>query len=61
LIKKSTQLEKIEDDYIYIRADRKFIRLFYSDIFFIKGMKDYVLIYTKTKRYMTAMNVKTIS
>lgn len=60
LIQKSSQLEKFEDDYIYIRADRKFIRLFFDEIRFVKGMKDYVLIYTKEKRYMTAMNIKTI-
>lgn len=51
-----------EDDgsYIYIKADRKFVRLKLDDIQYIKGMKDYVMVYTKTSRYMTAMNIKTI-
>jgi DNA-binding LytR/AlgR family response regulator len=49
-----------EDGYIYIKADRKFIRLKLDDIQYIKGMKDYVMVYTKTDRHMTAMNIKTI-
>lgn len=49
-----------DGDYIYIKADRKFVRLKLDDILYIKGMKDYVMVYTKTSRYMTAMNIKTI-
>ncbi len=53
-------IEKIEDDFIYIKSDRKYIRLFFKDIKYIKGMKDYVMIYAGTQRFMTAMNIKTI-
>jgi len=49
-----------EGTYIYIKADRKFIRLKLDDILYIKGMKDYVMVYTDGSRYMTAMNIKTI-
>lgn len=58
---KTASFEKVEEDFIYIRADRKFVRLFYSEILFIKGMKDYVMIFAKDQRFMTAMNIKTIS
>lgn len=51
----------IREEDIYIRSDRKFIRIFFKDIKFIKGMKDYVMIITQKERYMTAMNIKTIS
>ena len=49
-----------EGTYIYIKADRKFVRLKLDDIQYIKGMKDYVMVYTLNGRYMTAMNIKTI-
>lgn len=49
-----------EGDYIFIKADRKFVRLELNSIRYIQGMKDYVMIFTGSKRYMTAMNVKTI-
>ena len=55
--------EKVEisvnDNDIFIRADRKYIRIFFKDIKYIKGMKDYVMIYTGKGKYMTAMNIKT--
>lgn len=49
-----------DGDYIYIKADRKFVRLRLDDIQYIQGMKDYVMVYTQESRYMTAMNIKTI-
>lgn len=48
----------VEED-IFIRADRKYIRIFFRDIKYIKGMKDYVMIYTGKEKFMTAMNIKT--
>ncbi len=53
-------LEKFEPDYIYIKSDRKYVKLKYTDIRFIQGMKDYVMIHSYQKKYMTAMNIKTI-
>lgn len=52
--------ESSSDDFIYIKADRKYIRLFYKEIFYIEGMKDYVMLHTKGSKIMTAMNIKTI-
>ncbi len=55
--------EKVEtsvsEEDIFIRADRKYIRIFFKDIKYIKGMKDYVMIYTGKDKFMTAMNIKT--
>lgn len=58
--KSTTEIESIEEDYIYIKSERKYIRLFFKDIRYIKGMKDYVMLFAKNKRIMTAMNIKTI-
>jgi len=51
---------EIKQDEIFIKSDRKFIKLNLSDITFIKGLKDYVIVHTTEKKYVTAMNVKTI-
>lgn len=53
-------VEAVTQDYIYIKSERKFIKIFFRDIFFIKGMKDYVVIYSGKEKIMTAMNIKTI-
>jgi DNA-binding LytR/AlgR family response regulator len=54
------RIEAVGDDYIYIKADRKYFKLFFGDILYIEGLKDYVIIYTNERKIITAMNVKTI-
>jgi DNA-binding LytR/AlgR family response regulator len=51
--------EKTED-HIYLKADRKYVKVMLNDITYIEGMKDYVMVYTEDTRIMTAMNLKTI-
>lgn len=58
--KGATEFEDFTQEYVYIKADRKYVRLYYKDVLFIQGMKDYVMIHTTTQKYMTAMNIKTI-
>lgn len=50
-----------QEPFIYIRSERRFIKLALDEIIFVKGLKDYVIIHTATEKYMTAMNVGTIS
>ncbi len=49
-----------EDDFVYIRSERTIIKIVLKDILYIKGLKDYVMLYTVDNKYITAMNVKTI-
>ncbi|MEO1515068.1 MAG: LytTR family DNA-binding domain-containing protein [Bacteroidota bacterium] len=58
---KSNTVESISNDFIYIKSERKYIRIFFKDIKFIKGLKDYVMLYTTKEKVMTAMNIKTIN
>ena len=51
----------IGEEDMFIRADRQYIRIYYKDLKYIKGMKDYVMLVTDQSRYMTAMNIKTIN
>ena len=60
LKKKADKVQtSVNEEDIFIRADRKYIRIFFKDIKYIKGMKDYVMIYTEKDKFMTAMNIKT--
>lgn len=64
LLQKDTpksQIEEIEEDFIFIKADRKFFKLFFKNILYIEGLKDYVIIYSKGNKIITSMNVKTIA
>ena len=55
---KDVPISSLEKD-MFICAERKYFRIFFKDIKYIKGMKDYVMIYTGKEKYMTAMNIKT--
>lgn len=56
----ATNIQSIADDYIFVKADRKTFKVFFKDILFIAGLKDYVVLHTAERKLMTAMNIKTI-
>jgi DNA-binding LytR/AlgR family response regulator len=47
-------------DFLFIKADRRYYKINFSEIKFIEGLKDYVVIHTQTQKLITAMNLKTI-
>ena len=51
----SNRVEKIEDDYVFIKADRKYFKIYFKDILYIEGLKDYVVIYTVDNKIITSM------
>ncbi|MDR2917921.1 MAG: LytTR family DNA-binding domain-containing protein [Tannerella sp.] len=53
-------LETVEDDYIFVKSDRKYFKVNLSDILFIEGLKDYVIIQMENQRIITRMNLKAI-
>jgi DNA-binding LytR/AlgR family response regulator len=54
------RIETVENDYIFIKSDRKFIKIYFSDILFIEGLKDYVLIHTAERKVITLITLKNI-
>lgn len=53
-------IEANTDDFLLIKSERRFYKINYSDIKFIEGLKDYVVIYVQNHKLITAMNLKTI-
>lgn len=53
-------VEQANQNFLLIKAERKFYKISLQEIRFIEGLKDYVVIYTKTQKLVTAMNLKTI-
>jgi DNA-binding LytR/AlgR family response regulator len=60
LLNKPGTTESIEADFMLIKAERRHYKIFFKDILYIEGLKDYVLIYTDESKIVTAMNLKTI-
>lgn len=54
------KIESIGEDYFFVKADRKIIKLFFNQILYIEGLKDYVVLHTANQKIITAMNIKTI-
>ena len=53
-------VENVEDQYIFVKSDRKYFKVNLSDILFIEGLKDYVIIQLDGQRIITKLNLKTM-
>jgi len=51
---------EIEADFILVKSERKYHKVNISDILFIEGLKDYVIIHLEGNRIITKMNLKNI-
>lgn len=57
---RNTNIEQVENDFMFIRSERRFFKVNFDDILFVEGLKDYVIIQTGEQRLITHMNLKTI-
>lgn len=55
-----SKIENVDEDYIFVRADRKMFKVHFNSILFIEGLKDYVVMHTENQKVITLMNIKTI-
>jgi DNA-binding LytR/AlgR family response regulator len=56
----NNNIENATDDYFFVKADRKIFKVYFDNILFIEGLKDYVVMHTENQKVITAMNIKTI-
>jgi len=49
-----------DDDYFYVKADKKLIKVKYEDIIYIEGLKDYVIIRKNDSRVITLQTMKSL-
>jgi DNA-binding LytR/AlgR family response regulator len=48
------------DDYIFVKSDKKLIRVKFSDILYIEGLKDYVIIRLEAGRVISLQTMKSL-
>jgi DNA-binding LytR/AlgR family response regulator len=48
------------DDFIFVKADKKFVKVKYSEVLYIEGLKDYVIIRTEKGRVITLQTMKSL-
>lgn len=52
--------EQPQNDFIYIKVDKKLIKVKFEDIIYIESLKDYIQIHTKQQCLITYLNLKTV-
>lgn len=57
---KSDSIETFDEDFIFIRSDRRYYKIELDNILFVEGLKDYVIIQCEDQRLITRMNLKNI-
>jgi len=50
----------LEEDFIFVKADKKLIKVNYDDILYIEGLKDYVIIRCNDTRVITLQTMKSL-
>lgn len=53
-------LSPVPRDFIFVKSGYKSVKVNISDILYVEGMKEYVVIYTKTKKYTKLDRMKNI-
>jgi DNA-binding LytR/AlgR family response regulator len=53
-------LPETKEDYIFIKADNKLVKLAYNDIVFVEALQNYVAIHTADKKFITYLTFKSI-
>ena len=56
----TTDSPAIEKEYIYIRANGRHNKINFDELYFIEGLKDYVILHLKHRKIMTNMILKEI-
>lgn len=58
------RLSKTEEtggtDHFYVKADKKLVKVFYDEILYIEGLKDYVIIRNEASRVITLQTMKSL-
>lgn len=51
---------EVGNDFFFVKSDKKLMKVFYRDILYIEGLKDYVIIRTETGRVITLQTMKSL-
>jgi DNA-binding LytR/AlgR family response regulator len=49
-----------KEDFFFIKADNKLVKIFFEEVLFVEALQNYVAIHTRTKKYITYLTFKSI-
>lgn len=60
VVSKAVAVEEIGPDYFFVKADKKLVKVKFSEIIYIEGLKDYVIIRMDDSRVITLQTMKSL-
>lgn len=58
--KNSVETTGTGNNYFFIKADNKLVKLFFDDVLFAEALQNYVVVHTKEKKYVTYLTFKAV-
>jgi len=49
-----------DEEYFFVKADNKLVKIFFNEILFVEALQNYVTIHTATKKYITYLTFKSV-
>ncbi|MCX6319934.1 MAG: LytTR family DNA-binding domain-containing protein [Bacteroidetes bacterium] len=59
-IRETNSKEALPEDYFFIKADSKLVKLFFEDVLYVEALQNYVTVHTKDKKYMTYLTFRSV-
>ncbi|MCD7963639.1 MAG: LytTR family DNA-binding domain-containing protein [Rikenellaceae bacterium] len=56
----SDGIETLSKEYMYVKSERRYYKIMFSELLYIEGLKDYVILHLPDKKIITRKNLKTI-
>lgn len=53
-------INKADQDYIFLRSERRYYKVNYSDILYVESMKDYSILHLTDQKLIVRMNIKSV-
>jgi DNA-binding LytR/AlgR family response regulator len=59
-LKNAGTATQAKEDYFFVKCDYRYEKIHFSDVLYVEGMENYVVIYTTTQKYVTLLRMKNI-
>lgn len=58
--KENESKDTSNEEYFFVKADNKLVKIFFTEILFVEALQNYVTIHTTTKKYITYLTFKSV-
>jgi len=59
-VRETNMAGPVSNDFFFVKADNKLVKIFYEEVLFVEALQNYVTIHTPAKKYMTYLTFKAV-